>query len=225
MIKVENFTGQKCWRIIPSRYPTINLFERVTAPEDLEAIFELESLTNDRLRESVGDLSLVPPEHRISGPNTSFIMAAFTHLPPQGSRFTDGTYGVYYAGMTLETAISETKYHREKFLRYTKEDPLHLDMRVLTARLRGDIESIAGTRQGCFDLYHSTNYKASQEFARIRRAANGNGIFYDSVRHEGGRNVAVFKPNLLSKCLQAQHLDYLWDGEKISAVFEKKRVA
>lgn len=42
-----------CWRIIPSRFPPIQLFERVTEPDDLEAILELASLTNPRLRDEV----------------------------------------------------------------------------------------------------------------------------------------------------------------------------
>ncbi|WP_366132444.1 RES domain-containing protein [uncultured Ferrovibrio sp.] len=32
-------------------------------------------------------------------------MAAFTHLNPDGSRFTDGTCGVFYAANILDTAI------------------------------------------------------------------------------------------------------------------------
>src|SRR5690606_7738687 len=110
-----------CWRIIPSRFPPIQLFERVTDPDDLEAIFELEALTNPRLRDEAGDIRLVAPQDRISGPGTSVIMAAFTHLNPDGSRFTDGTFGVFYAAGDIETAIAETSYHRERFMRATAE--------------------------------------------------------------------------------------------------------
>ena len=106
-----------CWRIIPSRFPPIQLFERVADLADLEAIIALEAMTNPRLRDEIGDIQLVPPEERIAGPGTSVIMAAFTHLNPAGSRFSDGSYGVYYAGMTLETAIRETTHHREAFMR------------------------------------------------------------------------------------------------------------
>ena len=31
-----------CWRIVPSRFPPVQLFERVADPDDLEAVFELE---------------------------------------------------------------------------------------------------------------------------------------------------------------------------------------
>src|SRR5437762_6306867 len=77
-------------RIVPSRFPPVGLFDRVASPEDLDAVFELEALTNDRLREQAGELSLVPPEDRVSGPGTTPIMAAFTHLNPEGGRFSDG---------------------------------------------------------------------------------------------------------------------------------------
>ena len=46
----------------------------------------------------VGELRLVAPDERISGPGTSVVMAAFTHLNPEGSRFSDGTYGVFWDG-------------------------------------------------------------------------------------------------------------------------------
>ena len=71
------------------------MFEAVADPADLEAVFQIEAMTNDRLREEAGDLALVPPEDRIAGPGTSPIMAAFTHLSPEGDRFTDGSYGVF----------------------------------------------------------------------------------------------------------------------------------
>lgn len=69
-----------CYRIIPSRFPPISLFEAVADPADLEAVYAIEAMTNDRLRDEAGELSLVPPEDRVSGPGTSAIMAAFTHL-------------------------------------------------------------------------------------------------------------------------------------------------
>ena len=78
-----------CYRIIPSRFPPISLFEAVADPADLEAVYAIEAMTNDRLRDEAGELSLVPPEDRVSGPGSSPIMAAFTHLNPVGDRFTD----------------------------------------------------------------------------------------------------------------------------------------
>ena len=71
-------------RIIPSVFPPIDLFERVARPEHLDAVHAIESAFNPRLRDAVGDLSLVPRDERIVGPGAGYIMAAFTHVSPDG---------------------------------------------------------------------------------------------------------------------------------------------
>ena len=84
-------------RIVPSRFPPVGPWDRIARPEDFEALAEVEALTNPRIRDELGVLALTPHERRVSGPGTTPIMAAFTHLNPEGSRFSDGTYGVFYA--------------------------------------------------------------------------------------------------------------------------------
>ena len=85
------------YRLIASRYPTVGLYDAIADPADLEVVFAIEALTNPRIRDQLGQLQLVPPEERLSGPGSTPIMAAFTHLNPEGSRFSDGAYGVYSA--------------------------------------------------------------------------------------------------------------------------------
>lgn len=221
-VAVTHIAWKPCWRIIPSRFPPIALFERVTEPDDLEAIFELESLTNPRLRDEVGEISLVPPEERISGAGTSVIMAAFTHLNPEGSRFSDGSYGVFYAANDLETAIAETKHHRERFMRATKQEHMELDMRVYVTDLDGELHDLRGQKAAQPLVYHNDNYAAGQHLAKTLRKEGSNGIAYDSVRREGGECVAVLRPRLLSNGRQERHLCYVWDGSQISNFYEKK---
>jgi len=211
-----------CWRIIPSRFPPIQLFEDVANPDDLEAVFEIEAMTNDRLRDEVGELQLVPPQDRISGPGTSYTMAAFTHLNPDGSRFSDGNWGVYYAGIDLDTAIAETRYHRTAFLRATNEAAMELDMRVLVADLDGNLHDIRGQQDKRPELYDSDAYGASQDFARSLRNDSSNGIIYNSVRHQPGQCIAIFRPPLLSNCRHERHLCYVWNGNEISNIYEKR---
>jgi hypothetical protein len=223
-LPVARIEWKPCWRIIPSRFPPILLFERVTDPDDLEAIFELESLTNSRLRDEVGDIRLVPPEDRISGPGTSVIMAAFTHLNPEGSRFTDGTYGVFYAANDLDTATAETKHHRERFMRATAQARMELDMRVYLVDLDGDLHDLRGQKTAQPLVYDNDNYAAGQHLARTLRKEGSNGIGYDSVRRDGGECVGVFRPRLLSNARQERHLCYVWDGRQIATVYEKREL-
>lgn len=222
MIPVSSIEWKPAFRIVPSRFPPISLFERVSDPADLEALYEIEALTNPRLRDAVGDISLVPPEERVSGPGTSVIMAAFTHLNPDGSRFSDGSYGAFYAGRELDTAVAETVYHRERFMRATSEPRMELDMRVYTVDLESDLHDIRGLQSDLAEVYAADSYAASQGLARRLREKGSLGLVYDSVRHPGGECAAVFRPKALSNARQERHLCYVWDGRQISVIYEKR---
>lgn len=221
-IPTAQLSWQPCYRIVPSRFPPIGLFDAVADPADLEAVFQVEAMTNDRLRNEVGDITLVPPEDRVSGPGSTPIMAAFTHLNPAGDRFTDGSYGVFYAGATIETAVAETRHHRMIFLSATDEPAQELDMRVYAVDLDAEVHDIRGMQASHPDYYHPSNYAASQALALSLREAGSNGIAYMSVRHEGSECAAVFRPRLLANCRQERHLCYVWDGQAITFVYEKK---
>ena len=221
---VTRIEWKPCWRIIPSRFPPIQLFERVTEPQDLEAIFELDALTNPRLRNEAGNIQLVPPGDRISGPGASVIMAAFTHLNPNGSRFSDGTYGVFYAANDLDTAIAETRHHRERFMSATTQQQMELDMRVYLADLEGELHDLRGQKAKQPLIYHTENYAAGQHLGRMLREAGSNGIAYDSVRRIGGECAAVFRPPLLSNARQERHLCHVWDGRQIATIYEKREL-
>ncbi len=213
-----------CYRIIPSRFPPIGLFEKVARAEDLDAVFQIEAMTNDRLRDEVGDLELVPAEDRVAGPGTTPIMAAFTHLNPEGSRFTDGSFGVFYAGLTLDTAIAETKHHRTRFLAATDEPRQEIDMRVYAVDLDADLHDIRSLADSHAHLYDPDNYAHAQGLATELRDAGADGIRYHSVRDPGGECAAAFRPRLLSNCRQERHLCYVWDGSAIKTVYEKKNL-
>jgi RES domain-containing protein len=213
------------FRIIPSVFPPINLFERVADPADLDAVWAVESLTNARLREETGDLGRIAPEDRVAGPGASFIMAPFVRVATPGGRFNTADFGAFYAARQLATALEETKYHRALFLSYTREPPMEIDMRVLQADVSAEMHELRGLASTDPDLarqlYHPTSYSASQELAVQLRGAKSWGIVFDSVRHAGGECVAVLRPSAVKNCKQAQHLAYVWNGASIVHVYEK----
>lgn len=224
-IPVSRVEWRPCWRIIPSRFPPIGLFERVADPRDLEALFAIEALTNPRLRDEVGEIALVPPEDRVSGPGTNAIMAAFTHLNAAGSRFSDGSYGVYYAAGDLDTAIAETVHHRTRFLVATREPRTELDMRVILADLIADAHDLRGLAHEYPEVYQLDDYAAGQALARKLRASGADAVAYGSVRRVGGECTAVLRPRLLSNCRQGEHLCYAWDGTRIAEIYEKRSLS
>ena len=123
------------YRIVPSEFPPINFFETLVEPELMDELFYIEGLTNDRLRDAAGNIALVDPEDPVCGPGSSPVMAAFTHIGAE-SRFSDGSFGVYDAAKSLETAIAVTKLHRTRFLADTQEVPGGIEMRVYAGEIK-----------------------------------------------------------------------------------------
>lgn len=210
------------YRLVPSCFPPIQLFEHLLDPDELETAYALEALTNPRLRDEAGDIRLVAPADRLVGPGSSAVMAAFTHIGIP-SRFTDGSYGVYYAGLNLETAIAETLYHRERFLSATSEPPCTVTMRCYISRLAQPLHDIRGSAYN--HLHAPDDYTPSQRFGREMRTEDSWGLHYRSVRRDGGACIAAFRPRALTGVRQGAHYGYIWDGRRITDVLQLKRVS
>ena len=217
----------QAWRVIASRYPPIHLFERLTADTAVwDALLALEQLTNPRVRDAVGDIALVPPDERVSGPGASYVMAAVTHLNPQGSRFSDGSFGVYYAAAALETAIAETVFHFAAFARDSADPPRSEDFRILVGTIAADFEDVAALPdEAQRPILDPDSYAASQAYARQLQAAGGNGVAYPSVRHAGGKCLGAFRPRAVGIPHQERHLKYRWNGERVDRYFDYARDA
>jgi hypothetical protein len=208
-------------RIIASRYPPIQLFERLTEdPSEWELLAEIEGLTNPRLRDEIGEIRLVPPEDRVSGPGASWVMAAFTHLNPRGSRFSDGSYGVYYAARELKTAIAETVFHMGRFYAQSQDPPHAEDMRVLTGRIDARLHDLRGAEPKWQDCLDADDYTASRALGRSLREGGSDGLVYPSVRRRGGACVGAFRPKAIGLPAQDRHLRYHWDGARIDRYFD-----
>ena len=211
-----------CYRLIPSRYPTVGLFDAIADPADLDAVFAIEALTNPRIRDELGQLQLVPPAERVSGVGSTVIMAAFTHLNAEGSRFSDGGHGVYYAALALETAIAEVSHHRAVFLSRTREAAIDVDMRVITATLVAELHDLCGLGSAAAPLLDPDDYRASQTLARHLRDAGSWGVVFPSVRHPNGFCAAAFRPRALSHARSGAHIALHWDGLRITHWYEKR---
>lgn len=209
------------YRIVSSNHPPVALFEGLVEPERMEEVFELEAMTNERLRAQVGRLDLVAPSDRLSAPGATVVMAAFTHVSRQRqSRFSDGSFGVYYAGRSLAVAIAETRYHRERFLAATREAPAELAMRVYVGKVNQPLHDLRGPG---YDAEHDPDdWRTGQSRGARLRAQNAWGVLYRSVRHPGGECIAALRPPAVSIPRQSLHLGYQWDGQRIARVYHKR---
>lgn len=205
-------------RIIRSAYPPIDLFEDIADPADWPLLISAEQKTNPRIMETIGNLDLVPVARRVGGAGASWLMAPFTHISPdRPSRFTDGSYGVLYAGKSFETALFETIHHHGRFMARTAEAAgWTSQFREIVLTVQADLHDL---REGANDAaLDPESYTASQALGRSLRASGADGLVYPSVRHDGGECVALFYPDCASAPVQGRHLDYHWDGARVDLV-------
>jgi len=200
------------YRIIRSIYPPVAIFEDISAPEDWESLTAAEARWNPAIRDLVGNLALVPPNRRVAGPTASLVMGAFTHVSPaRTSRFSDGTYGVWYCGDRFEVALAETAYHFERFSRATNERAYDADYSELTAAIHGELAAAPA------DCLAPDDWTPGQKFGAKIRADGADGVLYPSVRYPAGLAAALFWPDCVSLPIrQEKQFRYHWDGEKMN---------
>lgn len=203
-----------CYRVIPTKYPTIDVFEDVADPADYDALYEIQAMTNPRLDDDR------------PGSSNGYIAAPFAHRNPAGSRFSDGSFGIYYAGCSEDVSIAETVHHTARFMQDTSEPAQSLDKRMIIAHLEARLHNIAGKQKQFPEYYRNTDYSQSQAFGLSLYDQDAEGIRYSSVRHKAHDHAyAVMTPRVLSRARQSKHLVYEWDGASIESYYEKKLIS
>lgn len=199
-------------RLVPSRFPVAGLFDRVAAAEDLDAIFELEGWTNDRITAELGILPMLPKDEWLVGrPMASVIMAAFCHPRAGGGRFSGEDRGAWYAARTMETAVAESVYHRTREIAEVGGYETRMQLRVYLADFSARFHDVRAARRPAA-LYDPADYAAGQEVGRALLQQGSNGVVYRSVRHAGGECLACFRPALVRNVRVGGHYEFRWEG-------------
>jgi RES domain-containing protein len=180
--------------------------------DDLNALFELEGATNDRLLGEAGVLPGITVRELVFGiPYSHIINAAFTHANPLGGRFNRPARGAWYASFARETSEREVAYHRGKELQEIRWQEREIFAYVdFLADFRGRFHDLRGDAhfRDCLD---ANSYKQSQRLAVELLEEGSAGVVYPSVRHKGGTCVACFRPALVGNVRK---------GVSISITFE-----
>jgi hypothetical protein len=200
-------------RLVPSRYPSAGLFDKVASREDLELVIELEAWTNDRVNTEVGLIHAVPPEEWVTGkPMASVVMAAFCHPNPLGSRFSSAQRGAWYAGRHVDTAVAESLYHRGRELQEVGVTDARMEMRLYRADFRNTFHDLRGGDSSFARFLDPDSYAASQALAARLLASGSNGLVYPCVRSPGGECIAFFRPPLVAGVSNGGHYEFRWQS-------------
>ena len=143
----------------------------------------------------------------------------------QASRFSDGSFGVWYGSESVETTVYESAYH---WYRGLLSDAGFEQMAVIAERkvywvacnaaLLDFRQVTDNDRQP--DLLHPSDYTFCQAVgSRIHREGHP-GLLTLSVRRPAGENLAIFNPAVLSNPRHHCQLSYRLEGGQI--VVEKQ---
>ena len=201
-------------RLIPSAYDEETVLNRLaTDSDELNALFELEGATNERMLGEAGLLPGISVRELVFGVSYSHIVnAAFTHANPFGSRFNGPDRGAWYAGFSRETAAIEVAYHKKIELQeihwQEKETFTYVDF---LADFRGQFHDLRNNPsfKNCLD---PNSYSASQQLAGQLLNAGSAGVIYTSVRHKAGTCVACFRPALVNNVRKGPSLSIAFEN-------------
>lgn len=136
----------------------------------------------------------------------------------QASRFSDGSFGVWYGSDTVETTVYESAYHWYRgFLSDAgfENEQVIGERKVYWVACKAALLDFRASIHEHPDLIHKTDYTLGQSVgARIHHEGHP-GLLVPSARRAGGENFVVFNPAVLSNPRHNCQLTYRLDGESI----------
>ena len=204
-------------RITRSDYRRVDYFDDIAEPEDWSLLMTAEQVTGGRFEEGTGELRLIPAHRRVTGPRAGHLMGPFFNMSPdRGSRFSDGRFGVLYAGRTADVVLSETLYHHGRFMAATDQMPGWTSHFLeVSLDIDATLHDLRGLGQSASPFLVTGDYTPSQALGSELHASGSDGIAYTSVRHVGGECAALFHPDLASNVRERRYLDFYWNGSRV----------
>lgn len=195
------------FRLIPSRFPPVQLYEPIAPEKDWDGLKRIETMTNPRLSGARG-LLLPEDEGRI---DQNWLIAPFAYPDPEPSPYGDGSFGYSVVAESLHSALLIAIQRREAFLRRTAEGPTRLVMRVIKVPLKAPLADLAH-----IDAADSALRAKIAEY----RTGKLHGVLVKGPRGKDDRLAIVLRPTaFVPPAVQAEHYCFLWNGERIHQLF------
>lgn len=199
------------FRLIPSRFPPVELYEPVCRPNDWDGVKRVEGMTNPRLREMATGLGLLHPDDR-GRVSQNWLVAPFTYPDPEPSPFSDGSYGYSLVSDTIGGALLEAVRRRETFLSRTEQGPTRSEMRMLKTPLKAELLDQ-------YDASQPDNWSETHTKVRALRDSGSYG-FWLPKREDLGRLAVVLRPTAFGTAVQAEHYAFVWNGKEIEVIYD-----
>jgi len=143
---------------------------------------------------------------------TAAIGYPFNTMPFMQTRFSDGTYPVWYGSETLQTSVCETVHHVLRFLH--AETGVMQEEKIVKMRSVFDVFCDAifidlTGKSRLFPAINADDYAPCNQIGSQIRESGLPGLIYSSLRDEGGVNFGVFNPSVLSRPEMLGNLKYV----------------
>lgn len=196
---------EEAYRNYASRRVSSNLFSRIADDdEDAQAAINAEMRTRERREQ--------PLINRPFEMWYGVIGFPFDHRRWAESRFTDGSYGVWYGSRDVETTVAETVYHFVRELRrrgwHEHDQPIVRERCVKTALVDAVLFDLRGKERDHPALVDPDSYAFTHQVGRAVHDGHHPGLLAPSARRPGGVNVDVFSPDYLSNPRDCCYLTY-----------------
>lgn len=201
-----------CFRLIPSRFPPVALYERVAANDQLDEVVEAENLTNPRLKSAQRLAGGFAPIDETSPRLQNWNLAPFAYSNPEGSTYFRPLHRCLELGEDLQTALALSVQRREAFLLRTAEAPIGLDMRVLKTPVKGRMLDL---RPRLVDADKARRWALGDRLLQ----ADFDGILFCSPARPSATCVGVLKGTALGRSQQTKHFRFIWSGKRISTLY------
>ncbi|MFN3725441.1 MAG: RES family NAD+ phosphorylase [Allosphingosinicella sp.] len=205
--------SDRFYRLIPSRFPPVDLYERFGSPALVAGAQRLEGITNPRLasRQRI----MTGPQAGTVNPNRlqNWNHAPFAYRNPEGTYWLDPAYGALDLAADEETALAIAVQRREQFLRRTSEPAIDLDMRLLITPVEGDFVDFEEDEPAVEEIER-------RRLGRVLYEEGVSGILHRRSGLCNARFLSVFKGRVLGASVQATHYRFVWDGSSIRSVYD-----
>jgi len=215
-VKVDSplYHSDRVWyRLIPSRFPPVDVYARLDSAELRSAAQEIEARTNPRLISKARAMQGREPNRASSARLQNWNHAPFTYKNPEGTYLLDPNYGVMEVVSDVRSALGYYLRRREIFLSRTSEPPMGLDMRMLQTKIRGDFVNLTSFSP---DARREDRWKIGQELYE----SNAQGVLFQRPGFPGALFLSVFDGSTLEPSVQGAHYRFAWDGDFIKSVYD-----
>ncbi len=197
------------YRLIPSRFPAVEVYQGLVANDRFEALYQMEAETNPRLQSMERALAAYGGEGSPQLQNWNH--APFRYINPEGSRFFSSTRPALELADNPQTALARAVRRREIFLGRTRELPIGIDMRMLKTPVKGRFADFTNLSLDMDETQRrAAGRKVSDEFA---------GVAFFAPERPTTLCLAVIDSSALGATIQTVHYRFEWNGMRISKLY------